>query len=315
MMSSWHIQRIIKEIQTQSRGVDVDAEITLECNPSDMKPAYINQCIQAGVNRMTLGLQTINPAHHHFIGRTGKCPDISVLRDFCSIQGIDHAIDIIAGMPRQDTEEFRDELCRMLDCGPQHVSLYMLTREEGTPLHDRFTPSTEWQNRQRDIFETAIMVLREYGYHHYEISNFARPGMESRHNIKYWEFDPYMGIGAASHSFFNGTRWYNVKDVDAYLQSPCDAFIRDCRNERDVLVEYLMGAIRLLNGFYLEDIPSKTGIHLPGQVRSSIIDLTNEKMLILTTDAGGTHVRLSHDGIFYLDDIVYRMVQVLLNDD
>jgi len=313
MMSSSDIAKIIKEIQTQSRGLDVNAEITLECNPSDMNPAYINQCIQAGVNRITLGLQTINPVHHRFIGRTGRCPDISVLRDFCSIQGVAHAIDIIAGIPRQDTEEFRDELHRILDCSPGHVSLYMLTLEEGTPLYNRFSPDGEWQNHQRDVFETAIMVLREDGYQHYEISNFAKPGMQSRHNMKYWQFDPYIGLGPASHSFFNGERWYNEKDVSAYVESPCEVFSRDIRSDNDVLVEYLMGAIRLLEGFYLEEITVKTGLPLPEQVYASILKLVNEKKLVLETDDRGTRTRLSNEGIFYLDDIVYRMVEVLLN--
>ncbi len=314
MMTASDIAKIIEEIQAQSRGVDVNAEITLECNPSDMHPAYINQCIKAGVNRITLGLQTINPVHHRFIGRTGRCPDISVLRDFCSIQGVAHAIDIIAGMPRQDTEEFSDELHQILDYSPGHVSLYMLTFEEGTPLYNRFNPNVEWQNHQRDVFETAIMVLREYGYQHYEISNFAKPGMKSRHNMKYWQFDPYVGLGPAAHSFFYGERWYNEKNVPAYMQSPCQIFIRDSRDSNDILVEYLMGAIRLLDGFYLEEIPAITGVPLPEQVYPSIMDLVNEKMLILDTDEGGRRIRLSYEGIFYMDDIVYRMVEVLLNE-
>lgn len=315
MMSSSDIAKIIEEIQAQSRGVDVNAEITLECNPSDMNPTYINQCIQAGVNRITLGLQTINPVHHRFIGRTGRCPDISVLRDFCSIQGVAHAIDIIAGMPRQNIEEFSDELHRILDYSPGHVSLYMLTLEEGTSLYNRFSPNGDWQNHQRDVFETAIRVLREYGYQHYEISNFAKPGMKSRHNMKYWQFDPYIGLGPAAHSFFKGERWYNEKDVPGYMQSPCEIFIRDSRNNNDILVEYLMGAIRLLDGFYLEDIQAKTGVPLPGKVYQSIMNLVDEKMLILETDGRGTRTRLSHEGIFYLDDMVYRMVEVLLNEE
>lgn len=314
MMSSSDIAKIIEEIQTQSMGVDVNAEITLECNPSDMNPEYINQCIQAGVNRITLGLQTINPVHHRFIGRTGRCPDISVLRDFCSIQGIAHAIDIIAGIPGQDAEEFSDELHQVLDYSPGHLSLYMLTIEEGTPLYNRFCANGEWENHQRDVFETAIKILREYGYRHYEISNFAKPGMKSRHNMKYWQFDPYIGLGPASHSFFNGERWYNEKDVPAYVQSPCDVFIRDIRSGKDILVEYLMGAIRLLDGFYLEEIPAKTGATLPDQVYDSIMKLVNEKMLIIETDDRGSRVRLSYEGIFYLDDIVYRMVEALLDE-
>jgi len=189
----------------------------------------------------------------------------------------------------------------------------MLTLEEGTPLYNRFSPDGEWQNHQRDVFETAIMVLREDGYQHYEISNFAKPGMQSRHNMKYWQFDPYIGLGPASHSFFNGERWYNEKDVSAYVESPCEVFSRDIRSDNDVLVEYLMGAIRLLEGFYLEEITVKTGLPLPEQVYASILKLVNEKKLVLETDDRGTRTRLSNEGIFYLDDIVYRMVEVLLN--
>ena len=313
IMGADDVAGLLDIIRSTTMGVDVNAEITIECNPIDMNSEYIEKCVSAGINRVTLGLQTINQEHHRLIGRRGQCPGIEVLQQFCDIEHIVHAVDIIAGIPGQGPEQFSHEIKQVLHCGPEHLSLYMLTREEGTPFYNRFKPHETWNDQQRDIFEEAIKIIKSYGYRHYEISNFALPGYESRHNMKYWKYDPYIGLGPGAHSFFDGIRWYNRADVKEYLQHPDTMQVIDSRNNLDMVVEYLLSGIRLLDGFYLEDITEKTGMEIPAPVYDSIRTLSVDDMLeIDESPVSGTLVRLTHEGIFQLDSIIYSLVQELL---
>ncbi len=312
IMGADDIAAILGIIRSRVRVVDVNAEITLECNPAHMNREFIENCVSAGINRVTLGIQTTDPRHHQFIGRRGECPDTGMLQQFFEIENITHAVDMMAGIPGQEKQEFRTELSRVLDGGPEHVSMYMLTREEGTPFYHRFTPHETWEDEQRDIFEEALQVMEDYGYTHYEISNFALPGYQSRHNLKYWKYQPYIGLGPGAHSFFDGIRWYNMADVKEYMQHPGTMQVIDNRSREHVLAEYLMSAIRLIDGFYLEGMEKKTGMDIPEQVYASIEKLSDDKMLEVLHHPPGTSVRLTREGIFHLDSIVYTLVHEIL---
>ena len=147
------------------------------------------------MNRLTLGIQTFSERLRGVIGRSAPAGNAELLAEFMSVDGIAHGIDIIAGIPGCTDEELDAELAPVAALKPEHVSAYMLSVEEGTPLAGRMILDAAAGEEQRRHFATAIATLTRAGYRHYEISNFCLPGFESRHNLKYWEYLPYLGFG------------------------------------------------------------------------------------------------------------------------
>jgi len=203
----------------------------------------------AGVDRVVLGLQTLDERLRGVIGRSAKAPDAVMLDSFFSVSGIVHCVDIITGIPGQDGSALARELERVLAYRPAHVSAYILTLQKDTPLSRRMSDSNELALAQRKRFEELIAVMEERGYIHYEVSNFCLPGFESRHNMKYWTFAPYFGYGPGAHSFNGTDRFYNARTVEEYIERPSTAPVLDERTEGAAAEEFLLTGLRLSRRF------------------------------------------------------------------
>ncbi|MFP4579112.1 MAG: radical SAM family heme chaperone HemW [Candidatus Sumerlaeia bacterium] len=196
------------------------AEITLECNPGTIERARLEAFQAAGVNRISLGVQGFKQRTLENLGRAHCASDsekaIRAIRDagFAS-----WAMDLIYGVPESNLESWREELNRTLEIRPPHLSVYGLTLHEGTGMMAEYEsgrlrlPDDE---TQRDMFLLARKMLREAGYRHYEISNYALPGHESRHNRLYWTMAQYLGLGPGAHSYLDGSRYMNSDDLEQW---------------------------------------------------------------------------------------------------
>lgn len=196
-----------------------DAEITAEANPGDQ------ECFGAlrnlGINRLSLGVQALADRTLKALGRFHTAAEATDAFRTARSAGFDNiGIDLIFGAPGQSLDEWRIILGNAIALGPEHISVYGLTIESGTNFGKRFDkgrlfvpPETE----QADMYECAIDCLERAGFEHYEISNFARPGFASRHNLCYWQERPYLGLGLSAHSYLNGYRSWNVRDLTAYM--------------------------------------------------------------------------------------------------
>lgn len=211
--------------------VSEDAEITIEVNPDDVSAMFAEQLPQLGVNRVSMGIQTFNDERLHFLKRrhtaTQAVEAVRRLRQ-AGIQNI--SIDLMYGFPGETLEEWQQDIDAVLVLGVEHISAYCLMMEEGTPLHRMGIEPTD-EETERQMYEVLIDKLTAAGYEHYEISNFARPGYRSRHNSSYWQDLPYIGLGAAAHSYSvpNSTvlggsaaksapvRSWNVSDINTYI--------------------------------------------------------------------------------------------------
>jgi oxygen-independent coproporphyrinogen-3 oxidase len=223
-------------------------EITVECNPEGFRPRGLRD---AGVTRITLGVQALDDAMLRTLGRehdaeTARRAYRDASRHFDNV-----CVDLIYGVPGQTVEGWRRELEEVRSWRPAHVSLYGLTYEPGTPferVRDRVPEETE-----RAMYEAAMDELSDY--HHYEISNFARPGYESRHNRAYWEGRPYLGFGPGAHSYVAPERWQNVSNVRDYLEREDVVMKRERLTAEQERLERLLLGLRQDTGVEMDAVP------------------------------------------------------------
>ena len=214
--------RLCRILQTVLRRYDVarDAEITLEANPDsagDWKE--LRRLRRAGFNRLSLGVQSTDDALLRRIGRVHTCEQVQqAVKAARQAKFTNLSLDLIYGLPGQTMEDWQRTLADAVALGPEHLSCYGLKLEEGTPLwQQRQALTLPDDDAQADMYLYTVAALEEAGYQQYEISNFARPGRASRHNLKYWNMEEYAGFGPGAHSDFGGVRYGYVRDLDRYI--------------------------------------------------------------------------------------------------
>ena len=220
------LSRIMKAVR-KYYDVDPDAEITLEANPGTLgkrDTVTMTKLIayrSMGINRLSMGVQSMDNDRLHFMGRIHTPCDVE--RDFriAREQGFDNInLDLIFSVPGETAEDALEDAHRIVALGPEHISCYSLQMEEGTPFYEmaeRGEISEVSDGDDRDTYHRVCRLLRDAGYEHYEISNFARKGYRSRHNSLYWNMDEYIGCGLGSSGFVCGIRYRNTEDMETYL--------------------------------------------------------------------------------------------------
>ena len=245
------VARILSAVR-ENFTISDDAEITLECNPIthlDDGREYFSALRSLGVNRLSIGIQSAVDEELKLIGRRHTFDEAK--RTFLSAResGFDNiSVDLMFGIPSQTMESLTYSLEQFALLGAEHISIYSLQLEEGTPLYRmRERYSIPDDDTVADMYELVISSMKEAGYSHYEISNFAKGGKESRHNSKYWRLDEYFGLGLAAHSDFCGKRIENTKDMKKYLLGEyVENEIEISASEREF--EFLMLGLRTSRG-------------------------------------------------------------------
>ena len=200
--------------------VDPSAEVTMECNPDDIIKSMFSDL---PVNRVSMGAQTFSNDRLNFIHRRHNAEEVDHAMDIIHDHGIHNvSIDLMFGFPQETLKDWLSDIQHAINLQPEHISAYGLMYEEGTPLYCLLQ-----QGKVKEIdeelslrmYDLLIQKLTEAGYEHYEISNFALPGFRSRHNSSYWHNIPYIGIGAAAHSYDIKSRRWNIADIKKYMES------------------------------------------------------------------------------------------------
>ncbi len=203
-------------------------EVTLEADPETVVPEKAAAWARAGINRISFGVQSFADVELIATGRMHRREDVyrasSILRN-AGMTNI--SFDLIAGLPHQTRESWKRSLAELETLAPEHVSIYLLEVDEGSRLGLevlqgglRYSASAlPSEDEMAELYETGCQLLEDAGYHHYEISNWSKPGFESRHNLKYWRREPYLGFGAGAHSFSGTQRWANVHDAAEYVKA------------------------------------------------------------------------------------------------
>ena len=250
LLSAEQIGRILGEIK-ESFNVSLDAEITLECNPMTVSDGdkYFKELRALGVNRLSLGVQSAVDGELKLIGRRHSFEEAKATFLAARGAGFENiSVDLMLGIPSQTLDSLRASANQVIKLAAEHISIYSLQLEEGTPLYrmrERYSLADD--DSAADMYELVVKMMKDAGYRHYEISNFARGGRESKHNSKYWRLDEYLGLGLAAHSDFGGKRLENTRDMERYLGGEWLEAESDISNsEREF--EFLMLGLRTADG-------------------------------------------------------------------
>ena len=199
--------------------ISQNAEITLEANPATLTDENLLVYREAGINRLSIGLQSADDSELRRLGRLHTVKDFLHNYEVVRKAGFSNVnVDIMFGIPAQTTESFQQTLEFVCGLKPEHISAYSLILEEGTPFYKRDDLELPAEDIEREMYEYLKTFLKRNGYFQYEISNFARKGFACRHNLKYWHMEEFLGFGIASHSFFGERRYANTVDYEEYIQ-------------------------------------------------------------------------------------------------
>jgi oxygen-independent coproporphyrinogen-3 oxidase len=288
-------------------------EVTLEADPETITPEKASAWRDAGFNRISLGAQSFHDTELQAAGRMHRRADIfsanTILRD-AGFQNI--SLDLISGLPHQTAETWEESVAQILQMRSEHLSIYMLEIDEGSKLGaESLAGGKRYSAAQipaddsiADFYDSACARLAAAGYEHYEISNWAVPGMRSRHNLKYWQRKPYLGFGAGAHSFDGEKRWSNVHDSARYVTcieqgiSPREQI--ETVTSAQALEEELFLGLRQLDGVDLERIEREYDVNL----RKRIAPLAEQGFLQLN----GTQLRLAPDHLSISNDVFVELL-------
>jgi oxygen-independent coproporphyrinogen-3 oxidase len=266
-----HLRRMIEVIG--ENFVTDFREVTLEADPETITAEKAAAWRAAGIGRISFGVQSFCDEELKAAGRMHRREDVyravPLLRD-AGIENI--SFDLIAGLPGQTRESWRESLEQLAALGPLHVSIYLLEVDEGSRLGSEIlrggarygAARVPTEDEMAEFYETACEFLERAGFHHYEISNWARPGFESRHNLKYWRREPYLGFGAGAHSFSGEQRWANAHDAAAYVAAigvgrlPVEQL--EAITRESALEEELFLGLRKLDGIDVAQIERQYGV-------------------------------------------------------
>lgn len=248
ILESNQIQSIMDKLKT-TYSIEENAEITMECNPGTVTEEKLSGYRVAGINRLSIGLQSANNAELKCIGRIHTYEQFLNSYDMarkCGFKNIN--VDLMSALPGQTLESYRNTIEKVLDVKPEHISAYSLILEEGTPLYERIEQLEEQkmptglpdEDTEREMYYMTERMLKDAGYERYEISNYARTGYECKHNTAYWRRDDYLGMGIGAASCIDDVRMKNITDIGAYMDIYEKIDTRDDVLQKDVSERNIM---------------------------------------------------------------------------
>ena len=291
----------VKELDTlftaihKNYQVAENPEITLEANPDDLSLTKLEEIQSAGINRLSIGIQSFDEAVLRFLNRAHTAQEAFLCLDLARMAGISNlSIDLIYSIPGQDDELLRKNLEMAIKLKPTHLSAYSLTLEEKTVFgrwasHGKLTAMEE--NLSAAQFEIVMDTLIQHGYHHYEISNFCIPGYESKHNTSYWQQKKYLGVGPSAHSFDGDSRQFNISNNPLYIKALHEnriPFEREVLTRENKINEYLFTSLRTDRGCSLSylftqleyDLMKKNEPYLDQLLKGKLIEITHDTLVL-----------------------------------
>ncbi len=276
-------------------SVEQDAEITIECNPGTITEHKFEVYRRIGINRLSIGLQSVHNEELKILGRIHTFEQFLKTYDMARKHGFSNInIDLMSSLPGQTPEIFCDSLYQVLKLKPEHISAYSLIIEKGTPFYElyRFDAvrqeagmQTESLPTEEEEYQTTKMtqhILKEAGYHWYEVSNFAKPGYECRHNIGYWKRIDYLGVGLGASSLIDNVRYSNTRDLYTYLSVPADSLHEAAEQitRNGQMEEFMFLGLRMRDGFYRDEFTQAFSIPIEAVYGDALNHLQQEELLL-----------------------------------
>jgi oxygen-independent coproporphyrinogen-3 oxidase len=308
------IERLIEGVR-DCFAVAPDAEVTLEVNPGTVNEKRLAAYRRAGVNRLNIGLQSIDDQTLRFLGRIHTAEEGVATYRQARAAGFDNVgLDLMYAVPGQTRSRWEAQMSRVVQLAPEHLSCYTLTIEPGTPMArlvktGRIRPMAE--KTAAALFAFTAAYLNNNGYRQYEISNFARHAdadYRSRHNRKYWTLAPYLGFGPAAHSFMGYTRWWNHRSLDDYLadlktaKRPVEE--TECLTREQQIMEFIYLGLRQTDGIDTAQFVSRFNTGFSDRFQPEVTRLVDEGMVETFAD----RIRLTERGMRFLEHVVDRLL-------
>lgn len=293
--------------------VDRNAEITMECNPDDITPEFTNMLSRLPINRVSMGAQTFADSRLRLLHRRHNSDEVKHAVKLLREAGIKNiSIDLMFGFPDESLSQWKEDISAALALNVEHISAYSLMYEEDTPLWKMLDTGKVKEIDEElslTMFKELVCQLTDAGYEHYEISNFARPGYRSRHNSSYWHQVPYIGLGAAAHSFDLNSRQWNVADLKLYIEEINNGIIPMEREELDndtTFNDIITTALRTSDGIDLNALETSLG----KRYRNTLISAAGKHIEQGLLEIRHDRLRLTAEGIFISDMVMSDLMIV-----
>lgn len=306
------MRRFLQLVQTYFPDQAAGLEFSMEANPGTTDLEKLHAMKEGGVNRISFGVQSFDNALLLELGRIHNTDDVYRSLENAKAVGFDNlSIDLMFGLPKQTTAIMEDTLDKALALDLQHYSIYSLKIEENTLFHTLYHKNKLPLPDEEDelaMYLTIMRRLKEAGYEQYEISNFARPGRQSRHNSAYWRNESYYGIGAGAHGYMRGFRHVNIKGVQPYIEATRQGLPileRFEVTEQEAMEDFMMVGLRLLRGVTREEFRAQFGRELQEVFAAPLQRLIAQGMLI----SDGEGYRLSEQGLLFGNDVFAQFLE------
>lgn len=283
-----------------------DPEVTIELNPGTISKNKVDIYKQAGINRYSIGLQTAIDEQLEDLGRIHNVREYVYATEL--LRGENFSTDVMLGLKGQTKEDVRKTIELAEECGSSHISMYALTVEDGTPIYtDYLNGELPDSDEVAELYDYGRQLLRELGYRRYEISNFSKPGRESRHNLNYWRRGEYIGFGLSASSFIMGNRLTNTLDLDEYMKCILSGYVPVVDSEgvsrKDARFEKIMLALRTEEGLDIVEFEDEFGISFTESYQRAI--LKNRDYLAVR----GTRLRIRDEYLYVQNSILMSFLE------
>lgn len=279
-----------------------DCEITLECNPKTVDLVLLEKYYTIGINRLSIGVQSFHDNELKRLGRIHSSDDAKQIVYEAQKSGFENiSIDLMLSTPEQTIASMTNSLNTAISLGVKHISAYMLTLEQGTPLYTE-NPILPNEDEVAKGYLKAVSMLNNAGLLQYEVSNFAKIGYESRHNLKYWNGDEYLGFGASAHSYFAGVRYCHDRNIEEYITTKGqNRIVTD--NKAGSFSEYAMLRLRLTQGLNFDEVKKRYNTDLTDIIKKA--EQFKKAGLLDITD---TEISLTPKGFLVSNELISRLV-------
>jgi len=300
-IGSKYIKEILEEIQ--NKNVSENAEITIEVNPGTVTMEKLTDYKQAGINRLSIGLQTSKDELLKQIGRIHNFEQFLETYKMARKVGFKNInVDLMLGLPNQRISDLKETLEKIIELQPEHISVYSLIVEDGTPIANKIENGElelPEEDIERNMYWYVKNTLELNGYYHYEISNFAKKGYESKHNMNCWKQKEYIGIGAAAHSYRDITRYSNTENLGEYIRNiqkenfERNRIIHEIQKEEDTKKEYMILGLRQIEGVQISKFKEKFVDNPIYLFRKELNKLSEQNLISIDDD----NIKLTNKGI------------------
>ena len=305
------LERILKECEKKFK-ITTDAEITIEANPATISKDQLLSIRQTGYNRISIGVQSFDEKELMLLDRAHRVKEIHCTIDRAREAGFNNlSLDLMFAVPNQTLKGWENNLRQALDKSPEHLSTYNLTIEQGTAfwkLQANGKLTMPDNDHQFELYKRTIELLKGNGFHHYEISNFARPGKECRHNITYWKNTNTLGLGAGAASYMNGLRSKNTNLPAKYIhkvrQNNMSVESSESLELRQAMGETIMLGLRLLQGININQFEERFQTPFKSIFGRIITSLKEKELIVVEQD----QLRLSEKGLFLADSVTLEFI-------